>query len=458
MKTELLGQDKNVVKVKVDFDAVEFTDGLRKTLNGLSREMNIPGFRKGHAPRRVIEMRVGRDALYGETLENLLSDAIRQIIEDYELETIDQPSLTKTDEINEGEPLSCELAFEVMPEVKLPVVEEIEVEKVRTKVTDDMVDKLIAQLRKERAAVKPVERPAGDGDILKVTFRTCVMEDGAAETEPRTSNIDLADEQVRPEIRDALKGHSTGDAVETEFTVEEDYRDRSVAGKRIHYAMTVEQVLERELPELGEEFYKKLFGEKTDILTEKAFRDKLRGDLTANMERENSEDAEHRALSEICRRAELELPETLLKRQTVALRQRDEQEARDRYRMELRDVFGAEGENWEKDYASLLNMRAEDIVRRSLVIDAAAKKYNVTVERSDIEAELDQRARQYGVDRNTLMAYLYKTKEAMSQLADEVHYAKVRRHLMSLMKVKDVDELTPPPASDNADKDKKAGS
>ena len=72
MRTELLGQEKNIVRVKLEFEAEEFSNGLKKTLSGLSQKMNIPGFRRGHAPRKVIEMRVGRGALYSETLEDLL--------------------------------------------------------------------------------------------------------------------------------------------------------------------------------------------------------------------------------------------------------------------------------------------------------------------------------------------------------------------------------------------------
>ena len=88
MKTELLGQEKNIVRVKVEFEAAEFSKGLAEALGEISRSTNIPGFRKGRAPRRVIEMRVGRQALYNEALEKILSAALQQIVEDYDLETI----------------------------------------------------------------------------------------------------------------------------------------------------------------------------------------------------------------------------------------------------------------------------------------------------------------------------------------------------------------------------------
>ena len=444
MNTELLGQDKNVVKIKVNFEADEFADGLKKALRELSRDLNIPGFRRGHAPRKVIEMRVGRDALYNETLEKLLSDAVPQILEDYDLETIDQPSLLNAGEIREGQPISCELSFEVMPEVKLPEIGEIEVEKVRTDVTDDMLEKLIDRLRRDRSTLTPVERPAEANDVVTVTFRVRVLEEGAEETAPRKNEIDLSDENVRPAIREALLGHSKGDVVETEFDVEPEYQDKKVAGKRIHYTMTVEGAVERVLPELGEEFYKKLFGDETEVLTEEAFRSKMQSDLAASLERENGDDAALRAVEELVRRSELEVPATMIRREAAALRRRDEQEAKERYGMELHQVLGPKNDHWEQDYLNILDTRAENLVRRTLVLNAVAKKYDVGIEQEDVEAELERRASLYGIDRNSLAAYFYKNEKAMDQLTNEVHYDKVRRQVLSLTKVKEVDELSAP--------------
>ena len=102
MKTELLGQEKNVVRVKVEFEAAELSKGLAEALGEISRSTNIPRFHKGHAPRRVIEMRVGRQTLYNEALEKILSGALQQVIEDYDLETISDPSI-HIDDIHEGE-------------------------------------------------------------------------------------------------------------------------------------------------------------------------------------------------------------------------------------------------------------------------------------------------------------------------------------------------------------------
>ena len=206
----------------------------------------------------------------------------------------------------------------------------------------------------------------------------------------------------------------------------------------------MESAVERVLPELGEEFYKKLFGDKTEVLTEEAFRSKMRSDLAASLERENGDDAALRAVEELVRRSELEVPATMIRREAAALRRRDEQEAKERYGMELHQVLGPKNDHWEQDYLKILDTRAENIVRHTLILDAVAKKYDVKVDREDVEAELERRASLYGIDRNTLAAYFYKNERAMDQLTNEVHYDKVRRQVLSLTKVKEVDELSAP--------------
>ena len=450
MKTELLGQEKNVVKVKVDFEAEEFTQGLNKTLKDLSQRISIPGFRKGHAPRRIIEMRFGRDAIYDETLNNIID--VRQIVEDYDLEMIDSPSLdTDLNAIVEGEPVSCTLSFEVMPEVELPDIESIEVEKLRTNVTDDMVDKLVRHVRKENAEVKPVERPVQNDDLVDVELTVQVLEPEAdARTEePHKVKIDLFDESTRSEIRDAVTGKNKGDEAEAVFTVEPDHQRKEYAGKKLRYAMKIENISEYVLPELNEDFYVKLFGKDTDVRSEEAFRDRLRKDLADSIENENKNDAEYRALMEIVKQSKVDVPETLINRQAQSLRRADEEEAKERYGVSLAEIFGRGNKDWEKDYVAVRRVRAEAMMRQSLVADAIGDKYGVEVEKEDIEAELKRRAALYNMNKDTLAGYYYKNEKAMDKLADDVRYTKTTSMLLEKVKVKEVDELTKP-STDNA--------
>ena len=271
MRTELLGQEKNIVKIKLEIEASEFTKALSRALNELSMQVNIPGFRKGKAPRKILEMRFGRDAIYNEALEKLMPDEIRKIVEDYELDPIDSPSLNVTEKIEEGKNVMCELTFEVRPEVELPEIDGLEIEKVTGEVNDEAVDRLEKRIRIQLADIKPAERPIQDGDLvdLELTIRV-TNPDGteAAEQpkpEPSHEKINLSDETIRQPVRDALIGKSKGDEAFAEFDVEENHSERSLAGKHVKYVMKIEEISEYILPELNEQFYKDVFGPDTDI-------------------------------------------------------------------------------------------------------------------------------------------------------------------------------------------------
>lgn len=436
----MLGQEKNVVRVKVEFEAAEFSKGLTEALREISRGTNIPGFRKGHAPRRVIEMRIGRQALYNEALEKILPGALQQVVEDYALDTIADPAI-KIDEVREGEPVTCELTLEVMPETELPVLEDIEVEKLNAAVTDEMVDSLARSIRKQHSRLEAADRSAGDEDVVAVSFTTRILNDASSQGEPQKSDIDLSDENIRSEVRSALNGKAAGDTAETEFEVEADYRDSTVAGKRVHYTMSVETVKERILPDLDLEFFKKLFGEDTEIATEEAFRKRLGDDLLTRMKSENEAHAATRAVEEVSKRSILDVPESMVERQTEFLKKEDDEEAKRRFGMEMREVLRLGGED-EAAYENLIRSKALGMVRRTLVLDAIGKKYDVEVSKADFEAEVDRRSALYGIDRNRLLGLLYKDRKLMTQVLDDLRYSKITALLMTLVKVRDVDELS----------------
>ena len=175
MKTELLGQEKNIVRIGLEIESDEFKSTLSKTLNELSMQLNIPGFRKGKAPRNVLEMRFGKEAIYHETLDKIVPGQISQIIEDYDLDPLDTPTLDVKEAIEEGKTVKCELIFEVRPEIELPEIENFEIEKVITNVKDEDVEQLAKKLKLDLSTQKPVERPVNDGDIVKVELTTRVL-------------------------------------------------------------------------------------------------------------------------------------------------------------------------------------------------------------------------------------------------------------------------------------------
>ncbi len=457
MRNELLGQEKNIVRIKLEIEADEFKKALNKTFNELSQQVNIPGFRKGKVNRGVLEMRFGREAIYNEALEKIMPNAIKQIVEDYDLDLIETPAVELSEPLAEGKPVNCEIKFEVRPEIELPEIDGLEIEKVVSEVNDEAIDRFAKRIRIQLAEIKPVERAVQDGDIVDVELTVRTLNDDGTESseQPKPDatheKINLADETIRKQVREALIGKNKGEEVTAEFDVEAGHSERSLAGKHVRYKMLVENVSEYVLPELNEQFYKDVFGENTDIKDEEAFRARIRYDLTNQVAEESLADLRNKAVELVASKSKLELPESLIERQKEAMRHEDEDWAKNQG-IELKDAYALDTEEGRKGYENLLKTRAETTVRNVLVMDELAKKLDIHVEESDLEAEFERRAKQMNVSKGFVAKYFHENKNSLDRLVDEVRWDKIADAVISRMNVKEVKESSEP-----AEEQKKEG-
>ena len=449
MRTELLGQEKNIVRIKLEIEASEFTKALNKTLSELSQQANIPGFRKGHVKRPMLELRYGREAIYNEALDKLIPDQIKQAVEDYELDLLEQPELKLDAAIEEGKPVTGVLVFEVRPEVTLPEVEGMEIEKPVNEVNDEAIDKLAKRIQVQLADIKETDRPIQDGDLVDIELRIAVLNDDGTEAaeqpKPGTSRekINLADETIRPQVREALIGKSKGDEATANFDVEAGHADRTLAGKHVSYRMKVETVSEYILPEINEEFYKHVFGDNTDIKDNDAFRAKLRKDLEAEVAETSKTDLQGRAVEMVVNASTVELPDSLIERQAHAMRHDDEHWAEEN-NVSLTEAYALDTEEGRKGYEKLLHDRAAAAVKNVLVMDAAAKKYDVHLEQEDLDAEFQRRADQLNVSKGFVAKFFYENRQQLDRLIDELRWGKIADALIARMTVKEVAQPSQP--------------
>ena len=170
MRSELISQEKNIVKIKVEVEPERFEETVKDVIKEISQKANIKGFRKGRVPRNVIELYFGRESIYREALENLIPEVVTQIKEEYGLELIAEPRVKLEGEVKEGSPVLLEIEYEVVPEIELPDLSQIEVPKLKPIVTDEMVEQVIKDLRERNAEHVDVEeeRPIEENDIVVV--------------------------------------------------------------------------------------------------------------------------------------------------------------------------------------------------------------------------------------------------------------------------------------------------
>jgi len=455
MRTELLGQEKNIVRVKVEFETTEFTANLSEIIKEITQKANIPGFRKGRIPRKIIEMRFGKDNLYKEALEKMLPEALKKITDDYDLDVMNTPSLKFDDDIKEGEPVTCELVIEVMPEVELPELEGIEVERLNQEVTDETLDMMIASFREKLATLNPVDRAAGENDVVSASFVTQILNsDGSEEpaSEPMPNSIDLAEPSVRPEVKETLLGKAKGDEACAEFEIEDDYRDASLAGKRIRYNITVNAVNEKILPDVGPEFFKKVMN--ADFDTEADFRQEMKKRLLEHQENEETLRIGEKAIDAIVALSKLDVPDSLMERQSAHIKEQDADDIKQRYGISMEDYLREVSVN-QAQYEQAVQGKADVTLRRTLILDEIGKKFGVEVKREELEAEISRLATLHGMERAKLRAHYYKNETNMSRLSNKLFYDKVSKLILENIKIKHVDKLSG--ETDEADKNTSGG-
>ncbi len=385
MKTELIDVSPTRKEIKIEIGPEVVRASYDRVSDRYSKLANVPGFRKGHAPRSVIRTRF-KNEIRSEVLQELVPEAISGAIEKHSLETIGEPDVQlDNDESRQNfgaEPISVNVKIEVLPKVELGEYKGIEATRRVRPVADEDVDRIIAGLRENSASLIPVEdRGAQLGDTVTVNFNGKFV-DTPAEEDINVEEVEvvLGGDGVQQEFTDNLLGVQPED--EKKFRVEypPDFTSKGLAGKRLDYSAKVTAVRIKELPPLDDEWASSLNEEFDSLATLQA---KIREDLEARAGAE----ADHRLRSELMRKlAEqhpFEVPNTLVEHQT---NQRLETVVRD---MIGRGIDPRNTElNWEGAREEL-KVQAEDDVRGSMLLDRIAEAESLDVSKEEIEAELD---------------------------------------------------------------------
>jgi trigger factor len=385
MKTELIDVSPTRKEIKIEIEPEQVRDSYDRVSERYAKSANVPGFRRGHAPRSVVRTRF-KSEIRSEVLRELVPDAINEAIDKHSLATIGEPDvhLDNAEALERlGEdPISVKVNLEVLPEVKLEKYKGLEAGRRVRPVSDEDVDHMIEGLRDASASLQPVEdRGAESGDTVTVNFYGNFL-DSPDEEDIKAEDVDvvLAGEGVQQEFTDNLLGVKPDE--ERTFTVEypEDFSSKGLAGRKVEYRAQVTALRRKELPEVDDEWAKSL-GDEFDSLA--TVREKIREDLNKRAAAE----ADHRIRNDVMRKLlethKFEVPQTLVEQQTS-------------HRLEsvIRDMIGRGIDprhselNWE-GARNELKEQAETDVRATMLLEQIAEEEKITVSDEEVEAEID---------------------------------------------------------------------
>ncbi|MEG6614903.1 trigger factor [Peptococcaceae bacterium 1198_IL3148] len=389
MKATAEKLEKNEVRLEIQVDGEQFSKEIYKAYKKIANQVNIPGFRKGKAPKMIIEQRFGKEALVQEAVEQMFPTIYKEALEQTNIKPIDQPQVEDI-QGKDGEPLVLKLKVAVQPEVKLGQYKGFEINKPSVEVTEEDVQKELEMMQNRHAKLISVEDGAiENGDTAIIDFTGYIdgeaFEGGSAEG----FSLVIGSGTFIPGFEEQMIGVKTGEEKDVNVTFPADYHAEDVAGKEAVFKVKVSSIKRKELAALDDEFAKDV--SEFDTLEE------LKADLVNKLKERKESQAKaeitRQAIEKAIENAEVEIPEKMVNNRVEDMIQNMSNRLR---------TQGIELEQYLKYTNSDLdelrsNMKgdAEKEVRRDLVLDEIAKVEGLSVSDEEVDTEIAMMAPQF---------------------------------------------------------------
>lgn len=410
------------LSVEVDRERVD--EHLRQAARRLANKARIPGFRKGKAPYQMVLQRLGKDALYEEALEVLGNEVYQEALTEQNVEPYAQASLQDVT----FEPMVLKFTIPLMPEVKLGDYRTIRVEPETVTVTDQDVEDVLARMRDERADWNKVDRSAQDGDMGHLHI---VLTQGDQQLLDRDHSLVLREDSkaVGPGFAANLIGASVGDTKSFDIEYPEDWADSVLAGKMAHFEVTVNEVLEKALPELNDDFAA-LLGDYENLADLRA---KLRDNLQHAREHQAGHQFEDKAMAQLVDDATICFPPPLLEEELDRLMDEQDQMVRQQQNMGLDDYLKATGQN-KDDLRKMMTPLATSRIKRALALSELARSEKLQIADDDLKAQELQVMTALGDDNPLAVRSLLNSPQGRAVLRRDIMTRKSVERLVAIAK------------------------
>jgi trigger factor len=379
------------VRINVVVEPDELGPAIDRTARRLSREVRVPGFRKGKVPRQVIEARIGRDALLAEAIEQeAVPEFYAKAIEELGVRPLSRAQVEPPD-YTDGEPLSFSATIEVMPDLDLPPYRGIEVERPSLEVTDEHVDAQLERLRERFAQLEVIGRPLAKGDFAQIDLRATHHTEEIPELTRTDFLYEVGSGTAVPELDTELEGKRKGDILKFNATLPEEAGE-GLGGREVTFQVLVKEAKAKVLPKLDDDFAQ----EASEFDTLEELRADLRQRLEEAAEAQRASELETRVLQAYLDQAEVPVPESMVHDELHYRANRFAQQLTmmgtnlDQYLQAL----GQTADDVEAD----LRAQSERAVRAQLVLEAIAQAEGFEATDEEIEAELRRQAQRVGRD------------------------------------------------------------
>lgn len=393
-------EEKNMVKLVIESTAEEFEAGLNTAYNKNKNKINVPGFRKGKAPRKMIEKLYGAEVFFEDAANSIIPDAYAKAAEESGLDIVSQPRVDVV-QLEKEKPFIFSAEVAVKPEVELGTYKGVEVAKCETEATDADVEEELKKVQDQNSRTVSVEdRAVQDGDMTVIDFEGfmdgAAFEGGKGENYPLTigshSFIDNFEEQ--------LIGMNIGEEKEINVTFPEEYHAEELKGKPATFKVSVKEIKEKQLPELDDDFAQDV----SDFDTLAEYKEDLKNKIAERKAAEAKNQKETEAIDKIVEASRMDIPEAMIRTQVNRMAE-DFAQRLQQQGLSLEQYFQYTGLTADK---ILDQMKPEALkrIQNRLVLEQIAKAENIEISDEEFNAELQKMAEMYKMELEQIKEFM----------------------------------------------------
>lgn len=416
-------EEKNMVKLVIEASAEEFEAGLNAAYNKNKNKISVPGFRKGKAPRKMIEQLYGSQIFFEDAANEIIPDAYADAAKESGLDIVSQPKVS-IEQLEAGKPFIFAAEVAVRPEVELGEYKGVEVTKADAEVTDADVEEELKKVQDQNSRTVSVEdRAVKDGDMTVIDFEGFIdgeaFDGGKGENYPLTigshSFIDTFEEQ--------MIGMNIGEEKELNVTFPEDYHAENLKGKPATFKVTVKEIKEKRLPELDDDFAQDV----SDFDTLAEYKDDLKKKIAERKESEAKAKKESEAIEKVVEAAKMDITQAMIDTQVNRMLE-DFAMRLQQQGLSVEQYFQYTGMTADK---IMEEMKPEAVkrIKNSLVLEAVAKAENIEVSEEEFEAELQKMADMYKMEIEKIKEFMQDAEA--KQMKDDIAIQKAVELIVS---------------------------
>lgn len=427
MKTTIEKQPENMVKVEIEVPAKDAVNYYNNAAKRLAQYVNIPGFRKGKAPRNIVEQNIGEERIKHEALEGALPRIFSEVIKENDFDVVAQPYVESYD-YKIGEDLKITAKIELRPEVTLGEYKGLTLDVDAYKIPEDAFQKsLDGMLAQHATTVVVTDRKTVATDTIVFDFEGFANGEKIEHGDAKNYTLDLAHSSFIPGFAEQLVDRALGEEFEISVNFPEEYHEKKLAGQPATFKCKINEIKSKVLPELTDEFAQKAGPFKTvDEL--KADIQKYLDTQKEDIDRTNSEKA---IFEKVTSEAKVDIQQSMIDREADQLVE------------EYKEKLAMQGFNWDQaveaqGYDNIMNSLKEDAamrVKNSLVIDKIAKEENIVVSQEEFGAKIAEISHMYQIDPQTMIKQLSQTPGVFNAISQQALNEKVTQFLADNNKV-----------------------